>query len=101
MNTHSNDPPVAVIRDGMLKASIWENFGERGVYYATTFAKSYEDKNGDLQDAHSFTGTDLLRLSELARQAYKQTNALKAERADRPGNDPAGSLRAHYQAHSL
>ena len=101
MNTQSNDPPVAVIRDGMLKASIWENYGERGVYYATTFAKSYEDKNGDLRDSHSFTGADLLRLAELARQAYAQTNALRAELGCKPENDPTTELTAQYREHSM
>lgn len=101
MNAQTSDPPVAVIRDGMLKASIWENYGERGVYYATTFAKTYEDKNGDLKDGHSFTGTDLLRLAELARQAYAQTNALRAEPGNRPENDPTSELTAQYQEHSM
>ena len=101
MNTQSNDPPVAVIRDGMLKASIWENYGERGVYYATTFAKSYEDKNGDLKDGHSFTGADLLKLAELARQAYAQTNALRAELGSKPENDPTTELTAQYREHSM
>jgi len=101
MNAQSNDPPVAVLRDGMLKATIWENDGEHGVYYATVFAKSYEDKNGDLKDAHSFTGTDLLRLAELARQAYARVGALRAELGSRPEDHPDDSLTAHYQAHHL
>jgi len=101
MNAQHNDPPVMVLRDGMLKASIWENFGDRGVFFATTFAKSYEDKNGKLKDGHSFTGTDLLRLAELARQAYMQTNALRAELDNKPEDDPDYGLTAQYQEHSL
>jgi hypothetical protein len=101
MNNQHNDPPVATLRDGMLKASIWENYGERGVFFATTFAKTYEDENGDLKDGHSFTGTDLLRLAELARQAYAKTGELRVELGNRPENDPDYELTAQYQEHSM
>ena len=44
MNTHppSKSPPVEVLRDGALKATIWENEGENGTYFTTTFARTYQ-----------------------------------------------------------
>ena len=74
-----NRPPADVLRDGSLKATIWENEGEKGVYHSTTLAKTFEDKSGKLRDTHSFSSSDLLRVSELARQAYVRSNQLYRE----------------------
>ena len=71
--------PADTLRDGALKATIWENHGENGTYYTTTLARTYEDKNGKLRDTNSFGGTDLLRVAELARDAYARSNALRRE----------------------
>tara|TARA_R110001599_G_scaffold25282_8_gene90576 strand:+ start:1919 stop:2260 length:342 start_codon:yes stop_codon:yes gene_type:complete len=71
--------PADVIRDGNLKASIWRNEGESGPFYATSFARSYKDRDGEYRDTHSFVATDLLKLSELARTAYTRTNDLHRE----------------------
>lgn len=71
--------PADTIRDGSLKASIWRNEGERGAYYATEFARTYKDDEGNLRDSHSFIGGDLLKLSELARKAYDRTAELRRE----------------------
>tara|TARA_R110000787_G_scaffold166227_1_gene279242 strand:- start:2066 stop:2389 length:324 start_codon:yes stop_codon:yes gene_type:complete len=71
--------PEDVLRDGNLKASIWRNEGERGDYFATTFARTQKDQDGNLRDAHSFVGSDLLKLSELARKSYERTNELRRE----------------------
>lgn len=61
--------PVISLRDGALKASIWENNGESGSYLSTTFTKTYT-KDGKPTDGHVFSSHDLLPLSELARKAY-------------------------------
>ena len=70
-------PPKSVIRDGNLKATIWENQGEKGTYFTTTLAKTYRDQNGELRDTNVFTGNDLLRVSELAREARTKTRELR------------------------
>ncbi len=74
-----NNKPIDVLRDGSLKATIWENHGENGTYFSGTLAKTYEDKDGKLKDSHSFSGSDWLRISELARQAYARTTQLRRE----------------------
>ncbi len=71
--------PVDTIRDRNLKASIWRNESDNGPFYATTFTRSYRDKEGQYHDANSFVAADLLRLSELAREAYAHTKAMSRE----------------------
>lgn len=75
----SGSPPASVIRDGNLKASIWENEGNKGTYFTTTIAKTYRDGNDKIRDTNVFNNSDLLRVSELARQAYGRTNELRQE----------------------
>lgn len=77
----SNNPPAKIIRDGDLKASIWKNENDKGSFFSTTLAKTYTADNGSVRDTTSFSSNDLLRLSELARQAYSQVNQLRREAA--------------------
>ena len=91
MSTEQKAPlrPADTLRDGALKATIWENHGENGTYYTTTLARTYEDKNGKLRDTNSFGGTDLLRVAELARDAYARSNALRRELNQAHQQEPA------------
>lgn len=78
----SSTPPTSVIRDGSLKATIWENQGEKGTYFTTTFAKTYRDQaSGELRDTNVFTNNDLLKVSELAREARAKTRELQQDRS--------------------
>lgn len=78
MATKTTNKPVEVLRDGFLKATIWQNEGEKGVYFTASLAKTYE-KDGSLHDSQSFSSTDLLPVAELARQAYKEIRRLRLE----------------------
>jgi len=69
MEQSANQGPVEVIRDGAIKASIWSNEGENGKYLTVTFSRTYT-KDGEAHSSSSFSGRDLLVLSEIARQAY-------------------------------
>ena len=66
MTTQSIKKPVRTLRDGLLKAAIWKNQGTESVFYSVTFERSYKDKDGNFKDTSSFTGVDLLRLSNRA-----------------------------------
>lgn len=77
----SHNGPADTLRDGHLKASIWRNEGERGHFFSTTLARTYEDRDGNLQDSQSFATNDLLRVSELARNAYTRSRELHQEQA--------------------
>jgi len=76
-NNQRPEPPLAVLRDGAIKASIWENQGEKGSYLTTKFAKTYEDRDGQVKDTAAFSQSDLLKVSELARQAYHENRSLR------------------------
>lgn len=93
----SSNKPVQTLRDGSLKASIWQNeTREGGSFFSTQFGKTYEDpKTGELKDSNSFSGTDLLKLSELARKAYAYEGKLKAElnREETQGERPKNTRR--------
>ncbi len=77
----SSTPPTAVIRDTNIKATIWENQGEKGTYFTTTLAKTYRDQNGELRDTNVFTNNDLLKVSELAKEARTKTRELQQGRS--------------------
>ncbi len=83
--------PADVMRDGNLKATTWRNEGENGPYYSTTFARSYQDEQGKFHDSHSFSGSELLRLSELARGAYARSNELRREHSHDVNQDQSQS----------
>ena len=73
--------PLETLRDGRLKATIWENEGESGKYHTVTLAKVYEDRNGQLQETSSFSAGELLRVAELAREAHGAIRDIRREQA--------------------
>ena len=90
--------PVDVLRDGNLKASIWRNETDKGPFFATSFARTYRDAEGNARDTHSFVGSDLLKLSELARAAYTRTGELRRdEKRSRDDNEPDTARRAEFK----
>lgn len=84
--------PDETLRDGPLKAVIWRNDGENGAFFSVTLAKTYKDDRGQYQDSHSFSGTDLLRVAELSRQAYSRVNELRRELKPVQENDDGHDL---------
>jgi cell wall assembly regulator SMI1 len=92
--------PIEILRDGALKATIWENEGENGMLYSTTLARTYHANDGSLKDSHSFSGSELLRIAELARQAYAAVNVLRRDHAPEPEPQHEESLTDAYR-HAL
>lgn len=82
--SRSKNAPLEILRDGALKATIWENQGEKGPHFTTTFARTYQAHDGSLKDSHSFSGSELLRVAELARQAYSTVSAYRRDHAPEP-----------------
>lgn len=62
--------PVETLRDGSIKAAIWENDGEKGKFNSVSFSRTYRDQNGEYGNSNRFSGTDILKLSKLAEQSY-------------------------------
>lgn len=83
-------PPIDTLRDGPLKASIWENEGTSGAYYAVTFSRTFRTSDGHLADSTGFVGADLLRIALLAQRAYVRTNELR--QANRPAPEEASTI---------
>ena len=73
----ANNKPIETIRDGSLKATIWERQGEKGPFYSVEITRSYRDQNGAWHDSNSFIGDELLRIARLATIAYDETLILR------------------------
>jgi hypothetical protein len=76
MTKSTKQRPVKTLRDGAIKAAIWRNESENGTFFAVTFARTYKDGEGKLQDTDSFSGTQLLQLARLAENAYGAAAAM-------------------------
>ena len=50
--------PVETLRDGNLKAAIWENEREDKTMQNVQFRKSYRDQDGQYRDTDSFGSND-------------------------------------------
>lgn len=70
MTKTTKQRPVKTLRDGAIKAAIWQNESENGPFFAVTFARTYKDSEGKLHDNDSFSGSQLLQLARLADKAY-------------------------------
>ena len=97
MTNQTKNRPVETLRDGALKAAIWRNESESGVFYNVTFARTYKDAKGNLQDADSYSGAQLLRLSRLAELAYTRSGDL-GKTANEPATEPVDQPDADAQS---
>lgn len=62
--------PIQTLRDGLLKATIWQNKSEDGrFFYNVSIVRSYL-KDEEWRETTSFSGNELLRLSRLSQAAY-------------------------------
>lgn len=69
--TTITNQPLETLWDGPLKATIWQNTSEAGKpYHTISLSRLYEDRAGKPQEANSFSASELLRIAELAREAY-------------------------------
>ena len=74
--------PVAMLRDGRLKAALWRNENREGEqYFSVTLAKTYEDKDGNPKDTTSFSESELLRIAELAKEMRGVMLDMRRDRA--------------------
>tara|TARA_R110002072_G_scaffold243698_2_gene402894 strand:- start:10307 stop:10579 length:273 start_codon:yes stop_codon:yes gene_type:complete len=82
---NSTSTPVATLRDGAIKATIWSNLGEKGTFYSVQITRTYKDDQG-YHDTSSFSGSELLRVARLMNIAYDEIlirrNKDKAQRQE-------------------
>ena len=57
-----------------VKAKIWTNNTNNGVWYNVTFTRSYRDENGEFQDSDHYSRDDLLHLARAAEKAFDRIN---------------------------
>ena len=65
----SNNQPATTLRYGLIKATIWQNTGEKGPFFSTTFSRSFKYQSGAWQNGTSFGLNDLDALFIVAREA--------------------------------
>jgi hypothetical protein len=66
---------------GHIRAAIWKNTTESGVFYGVTFERVYRAEDGSWKSAYSYGREDLLNLAKLADTAHTEVDALvKADR---------------------
>ena len=51
--------PATTLRCGNIKATIWENTSEKGLFFATTFSRPFKDQAGERRNGTSFGLNDL------------------------------------------
>jgi hypothetical protein len=69
--------PIETIKDGKLSAAIWQNSGDKGLFYSVTFARVYTGEDEKPHSATSFSGSDLLKVAHLSQKAYDRCQALR------------------------
>lgn len=76
MVKEAKNPPIATHRDGAVSAKVWRNFSKDGdPFYSVTFQRTYTDpQNGEPRETNSFIATDVLKVQQLAGEAYRTIN---------------------------
>mgnify|MGYP003628155430 CR=1 FL=1 len=77
----NGNKPVATLRDGAIKATIWRNEvktdGKANVFFSVDISRTYQDENDQYHDTHSFSGGQLLQVSRMAQKAYDRLVKLR------------------------
>ena len=67
--------PANRLRCGNIQATIWENAGEKGPFFATTFSRPFKDQSGAWRNGTSFGLGDLEALLIVARETKEWISA--------------------------
>jgi hypothetical protein len=68
--SEERNQPVHAIRLRNVRAAIWANTLDSGVYYNVTLSRSYRDQEGNWHTTESFGREDLLLLAKVADLAH-------------------------------
>ena len=55
----TNIKPANTLRCGNIKATIWQNSGEKGPFFSTTFSRPFKDQSEAWRNGTSFGLNDL------------------------------------------
>ena len=75
----ANQKPVAEVRIGRVKATIWRNGTEEQPRHNVTFSRLYKDDAGEWKSTQSFGRNDLLVLAKVADLAHTRLFELPRE----------------------
>ena len=75
--TNTANKPEVTLRDGAIKATIWKNKGENGVFFSVNYSRTYKDDKENLQDSDSFSGSQILKQARLAAKVYDRIVQLR------------------------
>ena len=75
----ANQKPVAEVRIGRVKATIWSNGTEEQPRHNVTFSRLYKDDAGEWKSTQSFGRNDLLVLAKVADLAHTRLFELPRE----------------------
>jgi hypothetical protein len=73
--TQQSKRPATTLRCGNIKATIWENVSEKGLFFATTFSRPFKDQSGAWRNGTSFGLIDLDALMNVAFEAKEWMTA--------------------------
>jgi hypothetical protein len=65
----TNKQPATTLRCGNIKTTTWQNGGEKGPFFATTFSRPFKDQAGTWRNGASFGLHDLESLMNVALEA--------------------------------
>ena len=84
----STNAPIQTLRDGRLKAAIWQNDSDKGPFHTVTLTRIYEDSAGKLQESASFSAMPSPMLNSRVKDRCVSVNTCS--------NAPGSSL-SHWQ----
>lgn len=61
--------PATTLRCSNIKATIWQNVSQKGLFFSTTFSRPFKDQAGTWRNGTSFGLNDLGVLVTVAREA--------------------------------
>ena len=67
--TTTKTPPVHEVRAGRIRATVWANPSEKGVWHTVTLSRLYKDGD-EWKDSQSFGRDDLLLLAKVIDKAH-------------------------------
>lgn len=78
----TKNKPAATLRDGAIKATIWRNPSENGVFFSVDYSRTYTDDSGHPKSTNSFSGSQVLKQAHLALKAYDRIAELRKGEAE-------------------
>ena len=69
MTNELKNKPVAIFREGALKATLWRNWTLDGPLYKVALSRSYKRADGSFAESNSFSAIELKKLMILANEA--------------------------------